>query len=227
MNSMQADKGVFVISAPSGTGKTTLNRRLEREHRDRVELTVSLTTRAKRPNERDGVDYHFVTPDEFRRHAESGEMLETARVFENDYGTSRFEIDRIKRAGRAPLLEIDVQGWMRIKPKLTGATAIFILPPNLSILWQRLERRGTDSEAVRWRRLRQARTEIESGANYDFFIVNDDLDNAYRELKSIVIEQNPGHIRKDQGALLCRALLDEFDRAPWIADLRQTLGDDT
>src|SRR5690606_34180996 len=139
------------------------------------------TARPRRPMEKDGVDYHFVTPQSFRERMARGEMLEYAEVFGTLYGTSLAEIARIRELGRTVVLEIDVQGWRQAKAKLPEARSIFILPPSIAALWQRLELRGTEPEGVRWRRLETARGEIAEGNLYDYFIVNSDVEAAYEE----------------------------------------------
>jgi len=215
----RANANVFVISAPSGAGKTTLNGRLVSKHRD-VEISVSLTTRPIRTGETNGQDYHFVTREEFRRRVDAGDMLEWAEVFGNLYGTTLSELERIGKAGHKAILEIDVQGWQKARRKLRNATSVFILPPTLETLWKRLESRGTDSLEVRWRRLVAARDEIAAGRNYDWFIVNNNIDRAFAELEDIVAFARPGLVDGTQGHVLCRKLLEEFDRSEWLRGLR-------
>jgi guanylate kinase len=212
--------GIFAVSAPSGTGKTTLNSRLERDHPD-VEISVSLTTRKQRPGELAGKHYHFVDRSEFEKNVAAGKMLEWAEVFGNLYGTSKAEVDRIVSKGHKVILEIDVQGWMTAKPKLPGAISIFILPPSMIDLWHRLEKRGTDSPEVRWRRFQAARDEIAAGRIYDFFIVNDDLERAYKELESMIVSGEPGHTSQEAGEALCNRLLNEFEQSHKILELKK------
>ncbi len=212
--------GVFAVSAPSGTGKTTLNSRFERDHPD-VEISVSLTTRKQRPGETAGKHYHFVDRSEFEKNVAAGNMLEWAEVFGNLYGTSKAEVKRITSKGHKVILEIDVQGWMTAKPKLPGAISIFILPPSMIDLWHRLEKRGTDSPEVRWRRFQAARDEIAAGRIYDFFIVNDDLARAYKELESIIVTGERGLTSQDAGKVLCDRLLNEFEQSHKILELKK------
>jgi guanylate kinase len=214
--------GVFVVSAPSGTGKTTLNRRLVQEH-PTIALSVSYTARTKRAQEVEGEHYHFVTKDQFQQHIAGGEMLEWAEVFGNLYGTSMKELERIKGLGKSVLLEIDVQGWQTAKPKLPGAVAIFVLPPSIEVLWQRLAGRATESKLIRYKRLTTAATELNSAALYDYFIVNRDLDVAYKELADIIIHGKPGKTPKDKGIVLCNKLIDEYENAKWIRNLRDEM----
>lgn len=216
---MASSQQVFVISAPSGTGKTTLNRRLVQEHPDLVEVSISYTARPIRGGEANGVDYHFVTPEAFRALVQNGEMLEHAEVFGKFYGTSKAEIERIHKNGKSVILEIDVQGWKQAREKLKDAHSVFILPPSIETLWKRLESRGTDSLEVRLRRLKTAREEIAAGDLYEHFIVNIDLDAAYEELQGIVIAGKTAKMPTSEGKALCQKLLTEFDHAPWIQKL--------
>jgi guanylate kinase len=212
---------VIVVSAPSGTGKTTLNRRLMAEF-DRFEISVSYTTRSQRPGETDGVHYHFVSSEVFQTLIQQGKMLEFAQVFGTSYGTSFDEIARITSLGKNVILEIDVQGWKQAKPKLHGAVSIFILPPTIKVLWDRLSSRGTETLEKRWRRLQTARSEIMAAELYDFFIINEDLDDAYRELSSLVVQTNPPTLGRHDGISHCQKLLGEFEE-PWIAQIAHQL----
>lgn len=215
---------VYVVSAPSGTGKTTLNRRLVLAH-PTVQMSVSYTARAKRRGEFEGVHYHYVTPDEFKARIDNGEMLEYAEVFGNYYGTSLSEIHRIQALGKTPLLEIDVQGWSWAKKRLPNAVSIFILPPSIEDLWSRLEKRGTEPLEVRWRRLKTAKAEIALGHLYDYFIINKSVDDAYAELQDIIINGKNGATGNTEGRQLCAALVKEFDEAPWLKKLSQQFPD--
>lgn len=217
-------KRVFVISAPSGAGKTTLNYKLIEAYPE-IEISISYTARKKRDNEVDGKDYYFISKEKFKEMIAENQMLEWAEVHDNLYGTSKDELMRIESEGRHSLLEIDVQGWITARKKLKKATAIFILPPSVESLWQRLESRGTDDLKVRWRRILNAKKEIEKADIYDYFIINDDLDKAYMELESIIIQGEPGKIDVDAGKRLCDELLKEFDQASWFQELKATFGE--
>lgn len=223
-DSGQRELDVYVVSAPSGTGKTTLNRRLIAEHPE-VQMSVSYTARPIRPTETDGVHYHFVSTDEFRSAIAKGEMLEYAEVFGTLYGTPRAEIDRIHGLGKVAILEIDVQGWRQAKAKLAHAKSVFILPPSVEELWRRLEARGTEAKAVRYRRLMTARKEIMAGDLYDYFIVNSDLESAYSQLQDIIINGKNGKVGNTEGSRLCRTLIEEFDKAPWLQKLSSEFAD--
>jgi guanylate kinase len=213
-------RNVYVVSAPSGGGKTTLNRRLMDEFPDRVEISVSLTTRKIRPGEQNGLHYHFVTEAQFQAAIQANEMLEWALVHGNLYGTSIRELEAITARNHSAILEIDVQGWETARHKLKQAVSVFILPPSIDALWQRLSNRGTDELKTRVKRIRNARDEIAAARNYQYFIINDDLERAYRSLKSIIIDRQAGDIDTAQGVENCRKLLEEFDSPQFQEKLR-------
>ena len=176
---------LYVVSAPSGGGKTSLvNALLEQD--DRVALSVSHTTRPPRPGERDGVHYYFVDGDAFEVLVQQGAFLEHARVFDHRYGTGREAVERQLGRGYDVLLDIDWQGARQVRASFPGARTIFVLPPSLAVLRQRLEGRGQDSAAVVERRMRDARAEISHADEFDFLIVNDDFGEALERLKAIV-----------------------------------------
>jgi len=176
---------LFIICAPSGAGKTSLvNALLERE--PDLELSVSYTTRAPRPGEQDGREYHFVTSEAFLRMAGRGDFLESAEVHGNMYGTSQAWIEARTREGRDILLEIDWQGAQQVRRLVPGTIAIFILPPSLEVLRRRLTARGQDTSAVIERRLVNAREEIAHVEEFDYVIINQNFDVAVVDLVSIV-----------------------------------------
>ena len=176
---------LFVVSAPSGAGKTSLVRALLSAEPE-VRLSISYTTRRPRPGEADGRDYHFVTPDDFERMLEAGEFLESATVHGNRYGTSQKWIQSELSLGHDVLLEIDWQGAQQVRKLMRGVVSIFILPPSLEALQERLVGRGQDSEEVIARRLDAAREEMSHGAEFEYAIINDDFDRAARDLTSII-----------------------------------------
>lgn len=221
---MTSDRRIYVVSAPSGTGKTTLNRRLVKDH-PQIMMSVSYTARKRRPSEHDGIDYHFITTEEFRDRIAKGEMLEYAEVFGTLYGTAKSEIERIQAMGKQPLLEIDVQGWSQARGKLKGAVSVFILPPSVEALWKRLEKRGTEARGIRWKRLLTAKAEISSGHLYDYFLVNASVEDAYQDLQDIVINGKMGKVDNAGGIALCKQLLAEFEQAPWLAKLSAEFAD--
>ena len=213
---------VFVVSAPSVTGNTTLNRRLIAEFPE-VEMCISHTTRSARPNEVNGRDYHFVDKENFESMVAEGRFIEWAEVHGNFYGTSKCELDRLVGQGKKPILEIDVQGWEQAEHKIPDATSIFILPPSFKSLWERLEGRGSDSLKTRWTRLQNAYDEISKAHLYNNFIINEDIDQAYSELKKVVIDGSKSHRHIENGKDLCKKLNDEFKNADWIKSLRSDL----
>ncbi|UCF75145.1 MAG: guanylate kinase [Betaproteobacteria bacterium] len=176
---------LFVVSAPSGAGKTSLVRALLAAEPE-VRLSISYTTRPPRPGEADGRDYHFVSPEVFERMLEAGEFLESATVHGNRYGTSHKWIERELAAGRDVLLEIDWQGAQQVRKLVRGVVSIFILPPSFEALQARLIGRGQDSADVIARRLDAARAEMSHGAEFEYAIINDDFDRAAQDLTSII-----------------------------------------
>lgn len=176
---------LFIVSAPSGAGKTTLVRALL-EADEGVRLSISHTTRPPRPGERDGVDYHFVDRTEFEAMRDRGEFLESAQVHGNLYGTSRRWIEARMAAGDDILLEIDWQGALQVRRLMPEAVAVFVLPPSLETLARRLSGRATDSPEVIERRLAAARAEIGHVSEFDYAIINNEFDEAARDLIAVV-----------------------------------------
>ncbi len=177
--------GLYVVAAPSGGGKTSLIKALL-EKDERVSLSVSYTTRVARPGEQDGVHYHFVDDSTFIGLIEKNAFLEHAEVFGNRYGTERDAVEKKLRAGFDVLLDIDWQGARQIRKSFPSCCTIFILPPSLEALHNRLARRGQDSAAVIEKRMREARTEISHSSEFDYLIINDDFDQALADLHSII-----------------------------------------
>jgi guanylate kinase len=176
---------VFVITGPSGVGKGTLIRGLL-ERRPGLQLSVSATTRAPRPGERDGVDYHFMTPEEFDAHVVAGDFVEYATYSGNRYGTLRSELERRLAKGEGVVLEIEVQGARQVRQAMPDAVAVFIAPPSREALRARLVGRGTDSSEQVDERLRTAERELEAQPEFAHVVVNDRLEEATDELASIV-----------------------------------------
>lgn len=176
---------LFIISAPSGAGKTTLAHRLCQEVSD-LRLSISYTTRAPRTGEIDGRDYHFVSKEHFIQLRHTGAFAEWAPVHEFFYGTPRTPVDEAVAQGRDLLLDIDVQGAKQLKATYPEAVSIFVLPPSWRELERRLRGRGTDTEGVIARRLQRAREEARACSTYDYWIVNDNVERAVSILHSIV-----------------------------------------
>ena len=188
---------LYIISAPSGAGKTSLVNQLTADL-DKLHVSISHTTRQQRPGEIDGRDYFFVSLDEFKNMLSGQAFLEYAQVFDNFYGTARQTVEDNLRQGIDVILEIDWQGAKQIREILSDSISIFILPPSTEILQQRLQNRGQDSEAIIQRRMRDAVTEISHFDEYDYLIVNDDFDEALTELKSIIIAFRMQKTRRKQ-----------------------------
>lgn len=176
---------LFVIAAPSGAGKTTLVNELVRRNPELV-FSVSYTTRRQRPNEEHGRDYFFVSPEEFFDLERRGELLESALVFDNHYGTSRSQVEEHLAAGRNVILEIDWQGARQVRAARPDCVSIFILPPSREALSARLHGRRTDSGAVISRRLADALGDMSHWGEFDYCIVNDRLERAVAELEAII-----------------------------------------
>lgn len=187
-NNRQRVGQLYVISAPSGGGKTSLTRALvdRLAARGRIaRFAVSHTTRAARPGEQDGVDYHFVSMDEFRAMIDDGAFLEYARVFDRFYGTSRVETERWLAAGQDVVLDIDWQGAQQVRERAPDAVTIFIRPPSRDELERRLRARGSEDEGAVARRLAEADDEMARADEYDHQLVNDVFDRALDELTAL------------------------------------------
>jgi len=179
---------LFIVSAPSGAGKTTLVERLV-EQTERLKMSRSYTSRVAREGETDGVDYNFVSRVHFERMIASGDFLEWAEVFGNLYGTCASDTERLLENGCDVVLVIDVQGARKVRQRGIESTTIFVMPPSFEILEQRLRGRSKDLEPAIQRRLQVARDEVASFTEYDYVVVNDELTAAVDRLRSIVIAQ--------------------------------------
>ena len=176
---------IFILSAPSGAGKTTLTNGL-REHYPEIKLSVSCTTRARRNGEVNRRDYHFISEEQFAAMRDRGEFAEWAKVHDHFYGTPRAPLDRCLGAGQDVLLDIDVQGAKRIKRHYPDAVSVFLLPPSKAELERRLKLRGTEDAAVIRRRLANAQDEIRRVIQYDYYIINRNVEDAIGILHAII-----------------------------------------
>lgn len=187
---------MVVISSPSGAGKSTIARLLLEDPKMKLSLSISVTTRQRRPSEIDGVHYHFITPREFERLRESDELIEWAEVHGNFYGTLRETAENALADGQDMLFDIDWQGADQLQAKMPAdVVSIFILPPTMRELQQRLNRRAEDTADVIETRLQNARFEIQKWVKYDYIVINEDLDRSYAAIKSII---NAERLRRDR-----------------------------
>lgn len=201
----------LILAAPSGAGKSTIARELLARREDLV-LSVSATTRAPRAYECEGEHYFFVAEPEFRRMAAAGELLEWAEVHGQLYGTPRRNLERATGQGRCLLLDIDVQGSRQIRRAVPGAVSIFVLPPTGEELVRRLVGRGTEEEAVRRRRLANARRELQEAGEFDYLIVNDDLEDALATVEAILLAEAHRTRRIPRLEEVVERLHEEIDR---------------
>lgn len=206
---------IFVLSGPSATGKGTICKRIKSQMP--VKVAISMTTRQKRQGEEDGVHYHFVDKACFEDLIEKNGFVEYAKVFDNYYGTPMCEIDDAR--GTGVILEIDVQGGLQVMQKLKGSVGIFLLPPSMKALKQRMLKRGTEDPGSMKKRLSKAIDEISELVNYEYFIVNDDLEKATSELGDIITAMKTGSpegmsqnkITKEKANALIDKYKEEYD----------------
>lgn len=208
-NTIQRRGLMLVISSPSGAGKSTIARNLLKDDSG-LSLSVSVTTRKRRPSEIDGVHYHFISVKEFERMRDSDALLEWAEVHGNFYGTPREAVETAMAEGRDMLFDIDWQGALQLQEKMRAdVVAIFILPPSMTELQSRLHRRAEDTEEVIRTRLLNSRSEIEHWREYDYIIVNDDLQTAYDSMRAIVSAERLRRDRRPGLFDFVRSLLEE------------------
>lgn len=181
------NKGILVvISAPSGCGKDTIINEIVKEMGDKAAVSVSMTTREMRPGEAEGVNYYYVSVDEFKRNIENGEMLEYTQYGSNYYGTPVGPVKEKLKEGKIVFLIIEVEGGENVKKIFPDCLKIFIMPPSMEVLAKRLRGRGTDSEEAILTRLEIAKTELERAVEYDFIVENDELQVAIDDVKTII-----------------------------------------
>jgi guanylate kinase len=198
---------VFIISAPSGSGKSTLVHRLMQSV-TKLTFSISYTTRPPRPSETPGVDYIFISRAEFEERLAKAEFLEYAQVFDNYYGTHRSTFEQAAHAGRDLVLDIDVQGARQLKVAIPEAISIFVLPPSREVLEQRLRARSQDSEEVIQRRLKGAAEEVRNYTQYDYVLINREIDESAARLASIVRAER---LRKARMEEEVRPILKSFE----------------
>jgi guanylate kinase len=201
---------VFIISAPSGSGKSTLVHRLLASDPGLL-FSISYTTRPPRPSETNGIDYNFISRKDFEARLARGEFLEYAEVFGNYYGTNRVTFESATHQGKDLVLDIDVQGARQLKVAIPQAISIFVLPPSRDVLEQRLRSRSQDSEEVIQRRLRGAAEEVQNYTQYDFVLINRDIEEASARLASIVEAERQRKTRMEEEV---RPILESFEDEP-------------
>ena len=204
---------LIILSSPSGAGKSTLAKRL-RDWDDTIRFSVSATTRPARPGEEEGREYYFRTRDEFEAMIADGDMLEHAEVFGNLYGSPRAPVEEAIRGGQDVLFDIDWQGGQQVRETGIGkqhALSVFLLPPSISELEKRLRSRGQDSEEVIAGRMQKSRDEISHWAEYDYVLVNDDLDATFERLKTIVTAERMRKSQQPDLVGIVRNLNSEFE----------------
>jgi guanylate kinase len=189
---------MLVLSSPSGAGKSTISQRLLRDEKDALTMSISATTRPRRPSEVPGQDYHFITREEFDRMVRNGDFLEHAEVFGNGYGTPRAFVEKAIREGRDILFDIDWQGTKKLRQALPDdLVSIFILPPSIEELERRLRTRAQDSDAVVAKRMAMAHQEISHWQEYDYVVVNDDVANCLKEVEAVLTAERVRRGRRE------------------------------
>ncbi len=201
------DRGLLVVvSGPSGVGKGTVRRALFNMPNNNLVYSVSMTTRKKRPGEKDGIDYYFVSKDEFKKRKEEGKFLETAEFVGNYYGTPLDKVNEQLDLGNEVVLEIEVDGAQQVKKKMPDCVMIFIVPPGKQALYDRLKRRGTESEEIIQERIAKANREFKVAHLYDYIVVNDDVNNAADRIMAIIRAE---HAKTERSIHKYMELIDE------------------
>lgn len=207
-------KGIlFILSGPSGVGKGTVRERLF-EQENNLKYSISMTTRDKRPGEIDGVDYFYKTKDEFERLVEDNKMLEHAKYVNNYYGTPKAYVEEMLEAGHDVFLEIEVQGALQVQQNFSEGVFIFLFPPSLEELKNRIVNRGTESKTLVLNRLKEAKKEINMMYAYDYVVVNDNVDDAVAKIQAIIQSEHCKQLRFSQQYK--KILEDDYDA--WTVD---------
>ena len=190
INGWKAPKkgALFVVTGPSGTGKTTLVKNAL-SNIPSIDFSISATTRPIRHTEKNGVDYHFLSKQQFQQHIQNGDFLEWAEVYGNFYGTLKKPVEDALQSGKSILLDIDIQGARQVKQNAPKCTSIFILPPDLETLEQRLRSRKTDSEEIIQKRMRESKEQLRGCGEFDFLVINDILEGAHDCFQGILISE--------------------------------------
>lgn len=210
---MVEEKGIlFILSGPSGVGKGTVRKRLFEQVND-LKYSISMTTRDKRPGEKEGIDYFYKTRKEFQSLIEQKQLLEYAEYVNNYYGTPREYVEKTLEKGQDVFLEIEVQGAMQVKENFPEGVFIFLFPPSIEELRKRITSRGTESEQLVLNRLKKASKEIKMMDEYDYVVVNDEVDHAVSKIKSIVQSE---HCKRERIAKQYKKILEDDDHARTI-----------
>ena len=187
---------MFVLSSPSGAGKTTLTRLLVQKE-ENIDLSISVTTRKRRPSEVDGVHYHFLTREEFEKMRDAGDLLEWAEVHGNYYGTPAKPVEKALAKGKDVLFDIDYQGTRQLyKKAASDVVSIFVLPPSIAEMKKRIRRRATEDELTIKKRLETAKHELKRWGEYDYVVINDDLDAAFADIHAILSAERMKRVRR-------------------------------
>ena len=210
---MLKQKGIlFVLSGPSGVGKGTVRQRLF-EQETSLKYSVSATTRKKRPGEKEGVDYFYKTEEEFKKMIVNGELLEYAQYVNNYYGTPKKYVEEQIALGNDVFLEIEVQGALQVKRNFPEGVFIFLCPPSLEELKNRIINRGTETDSLIKNRLKEASKEIEMMSEYDYVVVNDDVDKAVEKVKAIIVSE---HCKRERIEKIYKKILEDESNARTI-----------
>ncbi|GLO65939.1 MULTISPECIES: guanylate kinase [Oceanobacillus] len=203
---MIKEKGIlFILSGPSGVGKGTVRKKLFEEETD-LQYSISMTTRNRRPGEVDGVDYFYKTKEEFEQLIKDGQLLEYAQYVNNYYGTPRNYVEETLEKGQDVFLEIEVQGALQVKENFPEGVFIFLFPPSLDELKNRIVSRGTESQELVLNRLKEARNEIEMMDAYDYVVVNDEVQHAVDKVKTIIKSE---HLKRERIAKQYKKILED------------------